>query len=215
MFATLARFLLAHRSAGLLFIAALVGIALLPLPSLRVDFSSAAFYGGDPEREAALTRFQEHWGPDDDLLLVLLRPPEDQADKAPGGWALQPEIRDRTRQIERALAQLPGVRHVLSLASAPFPLSEFTNGLHESTSFREALEAQRGTLRTILSDDARLTAIAVELKASSDDLEALLPHVDAIEAELERQRSTHALRIDLAGLPRCATLFSSRPYGTK
>ena len=82
----------------------LVGSALAAATGLRLDFSSRAFYGGGPD-EAAFERFAETFGPDDDLLFVLL--PEDVA-TAPAAT-----------DLAAALGRLPQVR----IALPPAPLA--------------------------------------------------------------------------------------------
>jgi predicted RND superfamily exporter protein len=196
-------------AAGLL-LATLLALAALGLARLQVDFSSASFYGGDHEAVRALEEFHARWGPDDDVVMVIV--------EAEDGDLL---TRDRFAAIERLageLAALPEVRTVLSIAGQRIVLPGTTlddavplwdlPAIDPAGPFtREALLSRLPFVPLLLSTDGRLSAIVVRLRFSSDDLARVVPAMDAIGRAVESFERPAGLRLHLAGVPAVRASF--------
>jgi len=83
---------------------------------LEVDFSARAFFGSDGDETAALERFTAAFGPDDNVVLVVLERKDGTFVDASGLLAI--------RQIARRLATVDGVDRVLAFTEEKAPVAD-------------------------------------------------------------------------------------------
>lgn len=197
--------LLRRRALATVLLSLVFAVSLLGLSRLRIDFSSTAFYGDESVAAARLRAFHDTWGADDDTLLVLIHPLDDDD---PAG-VLGQERLSAIAELSAALGLVAQVRDASSIADLTLPLPTL-GGEPRTTTFAELaqrlnlaaqpIEARQALLErlpivpALLSADGRDTVIVVELGFSSDDM----VRTRAVVAELEQVLDEHAAA--LAGL---------------
>lgn len=212
-FGRLARAVLARRGLVLVLTGLVLALSLAAALRIRLDFSSTAFYGGDDPEAEALARFHERWGYDDATLLVLA-----EAD-APGVLDVAP-LR-ALAELHAALEAEPGVTGVLDLDTVTPSLGPGDASLLTSfeTSDARTHAALRGVMRSspavprLLSADGTRTVLAVQLDRSSDDVQAVTPLVQGVQAVVAEHDGRGGLRLHLAGLPAIRAAFYSLALG--
>lgn len=187
---------------SMLAVALAIGAAL----GIRLDFSSAAFYGADDPSARALAQFQARWGADDATLVVL-------AEHEGDAGVLEPEALASLADLAERLRRDPDVTAVTELGAIVDALVPGDASLAES--FRDASPRTRATLRAalqsspavprLLSADGRRTVVLVELRRSSDDVQAVAPIVERL-TELVTDHPG-PLRLRLAGVPAIRAAF--------
>jgi hypothetical protein len=199
-----------HPAAAGALMVVLLAVAALGLTRLRIDFSSTSFYGGDHEAVRVLEDFRTRWGPDDDVVMVIV--------EAEAGDLL---TRDRLATIERLAGQLsalPDVRAVTSVASQrvvlpgtrlddAVPLRDLPPIDPAGPFTRDELLSGLPFVPLLLSPDGRLSAIVVRLGFSSDDLARVVPAVDGIANVMESFDGPPGLRLLMAGVPAVRASF--------
>ena len=166
------------------------------LVQLRVDFSSAAFYGDDAPPLHELRAYTERWGPDDRSLAVVVRGQEDLL--SDHGLALLADL-------ERGLAGADAVQHTTSLASV--------QGLGDRWARADAPERRIAAVAIdasdavplLLSADHRSAVVSVTLRDSTDDLAAAIEAVAEVRAALPTPPPGTTL--ELAGVPAIRAAF--------
>lgn len=197
-------------TAGLLL--ALLAAAAWGVAALRIDFSSASFYGGDDDTVAALRGFQERWGPDDDVLMVVV--------SATDADLLTRERIERIGRVADALRAVPDVRAVTSVATQklvpPGATLDEAVPVWDLPSFepggpitRDELLARLPYVPLLLSTDARFAAIVVELGFSSDDPDRVVPAVGRINETVRAFDGQGGLHLSVAGVPAIRASFIS------
>ncbi len=213
--------LLRRRTLALLVLLGLVLVACGGLVRLRIDFSSAAFYGGERAMAERLAAHEAAWGIDDDLVLVLVYP-ESANERA--GVLSRPRL-EAIAELSRALERDEGVVEVTSLATLELPrpallrpraatddpgsidfieLSERLLLAELSPANRRVSLERLPVVPTLLSREGDTLAIVVELAFSSDDVQRTAAAVERLQASLDRQADALAgvgLRAELAGVP--------------
>lgn len=185
-----------HPRATLAIWALVLLAAVTGLVRLRVDFSSAAFYGDDAAPLRELERYTDRWGPDDRTLVVLVRGQSDLLSE--DGLALLAEI-------EAGLAEASTVQGTTSLASI--------GGLGERWATADAPERRLAAVAIDVSDavplllsaDHRSAVVSVTLRDSTDDLAAAIEAVAEVRAALPSPASGTTL--ELAGVPAIRAAF--------
>ena len=107
-----ARWVITRRRWATLWILVAVAIITAGALRMRVDFSSSAFFGGDPKLRADMDRFVELWGSDDDVLALVVSN-HDQS------TTLTSTTLEALDELETLLSEIDGVEEVHSLASIP------------------------------------------------------------------------------------------------
>ncbi len=158
-------------------------VAIAAATQIRLDFSSTAFYGAGDPAAAALERFVARWGADDATLYVI-------AEADPPG-VLEPATTDALAALRRALERDPGVEEVRSL---------------------EALLASPA-VPLLLSADGTRTVLAVRLRQSSDDVQAITPVVERLTARVAEHDGAGGLRLTTAGVPAIRAGFYALALG--
>ncbi len=180
----------------LLLVAAIVGVT-----QLRVDFSSASFYGDDAGELAELRASTQRWGPDDRTLALVVYSEDDLLGEA--GL-------DGLAALESAAATAPSVISTTSLASAAgpqdVPLSKRWAELDapERDLVRAALRASPA-VPLLLSEDHHHAVVQIELDRSTDDLAAAVEAVGAVRDALPA--SPNGWQVELAGVPAIRAAF--------
>lgn len=181
---------------------ALLIAAALGVLQLRVDFSSAAFYGDDAEPLAELSAFRERWGPDDRSVAVLVRSERD---------ILSEDGLATLAQVEAALADASVVDTTMSLASISAPGSNTTLAqrwsaadVPERSLARVAIDASEA-VPLLLSADHRSAVVSVTLRESTDDLAAAIEAVGEVRAALPDPPA--GTSFSLAGVPAIRAAF--------
>lgn len=181
-----------------------VAAALLGLLQLRVDFSSAAFYGDDAQPLAELEAFRDRWGPDDRTLAVVVRSETDLLSEQ--GFAA-------LASIESALRSVPAVDDTTSLASIAAPGSTTTladqwstAGVPERNLSRVAIDAS-DTVPLLLSADHRSAVVSSTLRDSTDDLAVAIEAVGSVREALPSP--PQGMSFELAGVPAIRAAFFS------
>jgi uncharacterized protein len=215
MFRWLTETTLDHRWAV---IAALI-MAFLGLASgilyTTADFSVESFFSTSDPAHEAYDRYREYWGPDDDVLLVVVT-------------AGEGDLLDRSRlqlleEVGSRLEASDAVRQVDSIATAPpiwsddtgvIDLEPLVDSLPEGAADHAAWRARALThplwVPTLLSSDAKTGAMIVETQASSDDMHAVVPVVQDIRDTLAQFEGRGSLTFELAGIPAVRAAFFSR-----
>ncbi len=180
----------------------LVVVALAGVVQLRVDFSSAAFYGDDAPVVAELQAFTQRWGPDDRTLAVLVRSDTDLLE----GDGLQ-----QLATLERALQGSPYALGTRSLASITVPGRAGTLAEGWATALpperrlaRVAIDASEA-VPLLLSADHRSAVVAVTLRESTDDLASAIEAVGSVREALPEPPDGWSL--ELAGVPAIRAAF--------
>ena len=183
--AAIARWVLRHRRLAIGLIAVLTVLAIVGATRIGLSFSSRDFFAtSDDGAQAAadLEALTLRWGPDDATLLVLAE-------------AEDVTTAERIAALSRlsdALADLPTVVRTLSIAAVP-------------TSVRRAPPV----VPALISEGGDATIVAVQLSASSDDLGAVVPIVDAVTGIVERHQGQAGLTLTPAGVPAVRAAFFS------
>ncbi len=183
-------------------LALLLALAAWGAAGLRIDFSSSRFYVGNQGPE--LQAFHDRWGPDDDVVLVVV--------EARGEDLLTQTRLEAIGRIADALRALPDVRAVTSAADqrVVLPGSTFDDAvpLWELPPFdetgplsREAMLSRLPYVPLLLSADGRYAAIVVRLGFSADDTDRVVPAVDRIADLVEAFEERDGLDIGIAGVP--------------
>ncbi|MEM6290919.1 MAG: MMPL family transporter [Myxococcota bacterium] len=181
--------------------AALVLLALLGVSQLRVDFSSASFYGDDAAELAELRSSTARWGPDDRTLALVVHAPDDMLSDA--GL-------DGLAALEHAVATAPSVVSTTSLASATGPGSTSLQtqwadlDAPERALVRSALHASPA-VPLFLSEDHHDAVVQLELDRSTDDLAAAVEAVGAVRDALPPAPTGWTM--ELAGVPAIRAAF--------
>jgi predicted RND superfamily exporter protein len=175
-----------------------LAVALVGATRMRLDFSSTSFYGGDDEAVAKLAAYQERWGADDDVILVVAQASE--------GDVLTRSRLGAIARLGERLEQLDEVVDVQSVAKVSLPGgASLLDTAPENEAARQAwkpLVLERApVVPVLLSEDAEVTALAVEMKTSSDDLAAVVPAVEQIEQVVADAGQEAGLSLSLAGIP--------------
>jgi len=176
--------------------------AVLGVFELRVDFSSAAFYGDDAEPVAELRAFTERWGPDDRTLAILVRSQTDLL--STHGLSALSDIEDRLRATD-------AVATTSSLASLRQPGSR--TGFAQRWSDADAPERALAGLAIDASDavplllgpDHRSAVVSVTLHESTDDLAAAIDAVAQVREALPT--AADGVSLELAGVPAIRAAF--------
>ncbi len=197
-------------AAGLL--VGLVVLAAWGVAFLRIDFSSTGFYGGDDAQTAELVDFQDRWGPDDDMLVVVVT--------ATSGDLLTRARIETIGRLADELAALPDVRRVTSVATQEIvrpgdtpddalPVWELAALDIPANMTREDLLEEMPFVPLLLSTDAKYAAIVVTLAFSSDDVAANVPALRRIADVVDAFSGRDGLRFSVAGLPAIRATFVS------
>ena len=177
----------------------IVAIALISVAGttrLRVDFSSAAFYGDDDDA-SALHESVARWGPDDAELVVVIETDE------PRG--LDHRHLERVAAFVAALEHEPHVRTVESL---PGRLQTVGVPLDRPLPAEVALAIMDSrAVPLLLSEDRRHQAVVVRLDRSSDDLLAARPIIVAMQQRATDAAAKEGLTISFGGLPAIRSAF--------
>ncbi|GEM_PF-748964 len=190
---------------------------------LELDFSSTAFYGEHSPEAERFAAYQRDWGADDDVVLVLVR-----ARAGEPANLLTPGRLSAIADLGASLRASPLTRGVLDVASAPLPIPRLGPGTAlGATDLRQLIARSPGVpdiapdiardiaadtplVPRLLSADADLSALAVELQFSSDDVlrtRAAVEDLRAIAAEHEAALAEQGLRWELAGVPAIRASF--------
>jgi hydrophobe/amphiphile efflux-3 (HAE3) family protein len=199
--------LLRHRIAAALMLALVVLIAAAGLLGLRVDFSSQAFYGGEPEMADRLAEQQAVWGADDDLLFVLVH----TDDEDPSG-VIQPARLEAIAELALGIESVEGVERASTIARQLVPRPAVLRGDAETITFAELVgrthfDLMEPQLRStwlrrmpfvpaLLSVDGRDTLIVVELGFRSDDV----MRTEGVVADIRERLVEHEPTLDALGL---------------
>lgn len=182
---------------------ALLGLAGWGAAQLQIDFSSTSFYRGGDEMVPQLREFQRRWGPDDDVLMVVV--------EADDEGVLTEDRLTAMRRLESELIGLEDVRSVDSITSQQVPVpgdpgsamsvADLVSTFSGTDPERRKMLKAVPWVPLLLSVDGRYAAIAVELEFSSDDLATVVPAVEQIEAVVKRHDRKEGLSFGLAGVP--------------
>jgi len=180
----------------------LLALAAWGAAGLRIDFSSTRFYVGN--QGAELQAFQDRWGPDDDLVLVVV--------EAADGDLLTQSRLEAIGRIADALRALPDVRGVTSVAGqrVVLPGSTFDEAVplwdlppfgEAGPMSREAVLARLPYVPLLLSADGRYAAVVVRLGFPADDTDRVVAAVDRISAVVAAFEGRNGFAIGMAGVP--------------
>ncbi|MCA9773070.1 MAG: RND family transporter [Myxococcales bacterium] len=173
LFERLAGFVIARRTGVVVALAVLTAAFAARLTDLRVDFSHERLFSAqDPER-AAYARKSDIFGPDDNVLVVILEVTDPSRD------VFQPAVLAEVARIAEALERVEGITRVVSLVDAPelYP----NDGGFDVRPLVDALPADPAALASlrarvvnhpaygglIVSRDGRMTAILAEIDADA------------------------------------------------
>jgi predicted RND superfamily exporter protein len=191
-------------------LAVLVALAAWGASYLRIDFSSTGFYGSDDAQTERLRDFQARWGPDDDVLMIVVT--------APTGDLLTRSRIETIGRLAGELAALPDVRRVTSVATQEIvrpgetrddalPVWELPSIDIPANMTREDLLERLPFVPLLLSIDAKYAAIVVKLAFSSDDVMANVPALGHIQRVVDDFGGQDGLRFSVAGLPAIRATF--------
>ncbi|MEE9386731.1 MAG: MMPL family transporter [Nannocystaceae bacterium] len=216
-FAALIAHILDHPRGALLLLLLAAGAALTGLPRLRIDFSSEAFYASDHASKTKLDLFRDAWGPDDDELLVVIQIHE--------GSLLDRGPLEVIQQVADELAATAGVHAVHALPGQPMPradhpASEYGESVLQSRvardrGDRQALEDWRRDLMRsaslvplFISRDQKHSAMIIELRTSSDRVEAIRPTLAEVTTRLRERSLSDGITYHVAGIPAVRVAFT-------
>lgn len=198
VFGRLAEIVLAHRWATSVIAFLSVSAAIAGVHAVRVDFSSKAFYGGDPALLAQMSEFTETWGADDSTLIIVVRAVD-------GGVIVRPEYVSAIEMLGDAIEDVAQVRSVRSVANVPID-----NG-RGAYVFAADLPADRivssAVVPILVSADGTVGALVVDIEFSSDDVQAVLPIIERIRGVVEASSPQLGLTSAIAGLPAIRAAF--------
>ena len=210
MFERIAR--LVHRSPLSVTGAVGLAVALVALGAIfvRFDFKVTSFFASDDPETAALEAYRETWGPDDNLLVVLVTSDED---------LLSREGLEQIAELKERIEELAGVSGVESIATAA-SLQRLRPGQLDPRTIlqirpKDASREQAwrdhvlGTpyVPSLLSHDAHYAALLVEFPEGSDDLEAVRALVGDVEPLLDAFEKDSDLVLSIAGIPAVRAYF--------
>jgi predicted RND superfamily exporter protein len=194
VFARLTSVVLRQRILVIAGFAAVTALAAWSATRLQADFTFTSFMGSDDPEFRALQAARARWGADDTTLTVTARAAEPFTSDA----GVQ-----RLRDLEDTLRRLPAVRDARSFAT--FPVARDAGGLLEVKTPVEMTAADRRTLLedplvvpALLSEDARSTALLVELATRGDDILSYRPLVREVRDAIE---AVDDLELAVAGIP--------------
>jgi len=204
------------RRRGVFFAVFVIGVLVVAAGAsrLHVDFSARAFFGGDAKAEAAFDAFASTFGSDERVVAVVVDSVDPDGGKSKPPLLLEQAPLDDVAQLARALRSVEGVAEVTDLASTTLPTTT-PDGALVLTSVQDQLRGVAGLQRqallaqllshttlvpTLLSKDGRTTALFVELDVPADDIGAMRPVVQALEAKIAGT-STPRLQVQLGGTP--------------
>ncbi len=204
MFERIAEWTLDHRivaTAGMLL---LVFGAAAGASRLQVAMSVETFFGGDDPERVALEEYREFWGADDDVLMVVVT--------ADGGDLVTPERMQALSDVGDALADVPQVMSVDSIATVPRLRSDLPGMIdleplidsmpdEDFASWRAEVLAHPLFVPSLLAKDGNTAAIFVETEARSDDMAAVVPLVASLREVLGEYEGGAGLHFGTAGLP--------------
>lgn len=217
VFQRFATHLTRHRAA---FVAATFIVVLAVLAGalrLEVDFSARAFFGKDGAETDALARFTEAFGPDDNVILVVLERDEGRFVDASGLAYV--------RALARSLTDVDGVDRVLAFTEERAPVADETGALVFASAVPDPIPSEPLTLAavgarlyadplitpTFLATDGRAAAIGVVFGTKrdqegkphidTDDIGAVRALVHRVEDSLKALPPPPTVRASLAGMP--------------
>lgn len=221
LLARLAEFVLDHRRWVALALALAVSVSGLGLLRLQPDLSLTDFFGSDdPEREY-FNRFKEFWGPDDDVLLIVVT--------AGGESVVTPPRLHRIEALVRDLENHPRVVSVYAITNAlrtwgpatgevrlrrvldTLPAGEEATG-PALARWRQELLERSPHVPVLLAADGTAAAVAVEFDASADDVLEVVPLVAELRSVVDGHRDLDGLRYSEAGIPAVRADFFSAFY---
>ena len=180
-----------------------------------MDFSVESFFSSSDPAHAAYDDYRDFWGADDDVLMVVVGTTEG-------------DLLDRSRmallaEIGAALERSDAVSQVDSIASVPsirgeqpglISLEPMIEGLPEDpmehAAWRQRVLDHPLWVPSLLAADAKTGALLVETTASSDDMYAVIPVVEGVQATLDAYEGRETLTFALAGIPAVRAAFFSR-----
>ncbi len=213
MFERIASFSLARRGLVALVLAALFAVTTAGALHLVVDLSFSAFFGKQDPANLAYQEFRNHWGADDDMMILVVH--------ADGADLLEPHRVDALYRLGRDLEALPEIRSVTSIASTP-PLIGSEPGLLDMDALRDTMPAQMGPewqhwreralgnrllVPSLLAPDGQTTAMMVEAKYETSDVSAIQPLVASVKEVMAAHQGEAGLQLGLAGIPPVRAAF--------
>jgi predicted RND superfamily exporter protein len=184
---------------------------------LEVDFSARAFFGSDGDETAALERFTKAFGPDDNVVLVVLERKDGTFVDAAGLTTI--------RQIARKLATVDGIDRVLAFTEEKAPVADEMGALVFRAPVPDpipetplALAALGARLYgdplispTFLAKDGHTAAIGLVFGTSqssagahhidTDDIGAVRALIERVEAAVAEVSLPPSTTTALAGMP--------------
>lgn len=195
------RWTLEHRLVvGVLFLA-WAALATWGAAQVRLDFSSAAFYGDESPKLERWRQFQARFGADDRALAVIVERPSGEPLLDAVGFA-------EMERLAAAFERDPEVERVLTLGrlrptpTSP-PLAETLARLDPSltdAAIRTLLRDER-VVPLWVSADGRTTVLVVELRTTSDDLFVTTGTIERLRTILDEVAEASDLTFEMAGIP--------------
>lgn len=190
VFGRLAALVLARRGPFLVGLLLVLGLTALGVSRIRLDFSSQSFFGGDAGMQEDLKAFQDAFGVDDDEVIVVA--------KVEHGDLLEPGRVRLLTDLGQSLRALDDVRGVKSpfaalktqLEAAPGAADRVRDGVRDGPLVPAAM-----------AGDLRVGALVVETRMGSDDVQAVVPAIAAIEGVVAEYDSRAGITLGLAGIP--------------
>lgn len=187
-------------------IVVLVGLSVVGLLRLRLDFSSSSFYGTGTTEIGVLHDFIDRWGADDRLLAVVASVPDDDS-------MLTAERLGVLASISASLTDDPAVESTISVANVrPSPqgptLLELIPAGNASPTLSNAIRSSPA-VPMLLSSDGRHAAVLVTLQSSTDDLGATVDVIDRLRTRIAVLQGRAGLRLELGGIPAVRAAFFS------
>lgn len=185
---------LARRSLVLTIAAVLVLGSMVAALRLEIDLSSKRFFGNGDPAVRELADFQDVFGPDDNVLVVVL-----EGEDLLGSAALEYQL-----DVAGALVQDPDVARVRSLPGFELPILNVTVAdlLDDPpTTTQRASLLSSPAVPALLSEDASAAAIVVELEQSTDDVWATMPIVARIDESVAGIEPPAGVEVGFAGIP--------------
>ncbi|HWB77646.1 MAG TPA: MMPL family transporter, partial [Nannocystaceae bacterium] len=194
MFGRLAALVLRHR---LRFTAALIVaivIAVIGAAKLRIDLSSAAFYGDGEQASTQLAAFTERWGHDDGTAIVVIEASE--------GDVLSHARLDEVRALADELRERPEIARVDAITDHPASAA-----VAKGNTPARAWLHQPPLVPLLLAEDERATALVVRLDFGSDDLARTTAAMRVIDDVVAQHDGSEGLRMRTGGVPAIRAAF--------
>lgn len=178
----------------LIAVAVLVAASLISALRLEIDLSSKRFFGNADPAVEELARFQQVFGPDDNILVVVFE----------GEDLLDTQALAYQGAVASALAEDPAVARVRSLPGLSLP---FVNRTVAEMLDDPPTPQQRGLLLGgpavpgLLAADGTAAAVVVELTTSTDDVWATMPIVERLQREALSIPPPDGIDLGFAGIP--------------